>query len=63
MGAPSNSIEAEYFRHHDNNRVIVEQWNGRIKEVFRIPSDHGYSGETYLLDDVVTFCEGDMKKA
>jgi hypothetical protein len=56
MGAPSNDIEAMYFRNHDNKRVIVELWNGRIKEVFRVLSDHGYRGETYLLDDTVAFC-------
>jgi hypothetical protein len=44
MGKASGDIEAEYFGPHDNNRVIVEQLNGRIKEVFLILSDQGYRG-------------------
>ena len=57
MGRPQNDMDKEYFEHLDNNRVIVEQWNGRIKAVFAIMSDHGgYRGDLDILDDIVALC-------
>jgi hypothetical protein len=56
MGQPQTPMDRDYFADHDTSRVIVEQWSGRIKEVFQILGDHAYRGDMDLLDDIVTFC-------
>ena len=50
-------MDRDYYANHDNNRVIVEQWNGRIKHAFKILSDDGgYRGNMDMIDYIVTFC-------